>query len=273
MNPYDNDALIKAASNLLKKPIHSVQMMAQGDLSRTMRVTLENNTSYIIKNGPDPLTEGNMLRTFTDHDIPAPHVIAADKQILIIECLDEKGSFSKETWKQLGIILTKMHCVHGPQYGWEKNYAFGKVTIINDYKNDWVDFWGQNRLACFLKHVPIDIANPLEKLIKSLGNYIPNHPSASLLHGDLWTGNLLISKDQPYLIDPACYYGHGEVDIAMLNVFGSPDSTFYQNYDLLEKGWQERMPIYQLFPALVHYRLFGGQYLSMVSGLLQKIGI
>jgi fructosamine-3-kinase len=94
-----------------------------------------------------------------------------------------------------------------------------------------------------------------------------------LLHGDLWGGNILVTGDQVSgLIDPACYHGHTEVDLAMLGLFDQPNAAFYEAYGSLEPGHDERTPIYRLWPALVHLRLFGTGYRPMVERLLQATG-
>jgi len=103
---------------------------------------------------------------------------------------------------------------------------------------------------------------------------MPGAPSASLLHGDLWSGNVLAARGGiAGLIDPACHYGHAEVDLAMLALFGRPGPEFFAAYGPLEPGFAERQPIYQLWPALVHYRLFGDGYLPLVERLLDQHGI
>jgi fructosamine-3-kinase len=89
----------------------------------------------------------------------------------------------------------------------------------------------------------------------------------------LWSGNILVAEGRlAALVDPACYGGDSEIDLAMLTLFDSPPDEFWEAYGALEPGWEERRPIYQLFPALVHLRLFGATYESMVDRLLGQIG-
>ena len=75
------------------------------------------------------------------------------------------------------------------------------------------------------------------------------------------------------LIDPACYYGHSEVDLAMICLFGVPEETFWESYGPLEEGWRHRRSIYQLYPALVHMRLFGTVYAPLVDRLHSAVGV
>jgi fructosamine-3-kinase len=102
---------------------------------------------------------------------------------------------------------------------------------------------------------------------------LPAAPPASLLHGDLWSGNILVEGGAlAAFIDPACYHGHSEVDLAMLSLFDQPPESFWDAYGAPERGWDERRAAYQLFPALVHMRLFGGSYAAMVDRLLSTLG-
>jgi len=110
-------------------------------------------------------------------------------------------------------------------------------------------------------------------LFKSLHNIIPME-KPSLLHGDLWSGNFMVTADGlPCLIDPAVYYGHREADIAMTQLFGGFQPEFYQAYNRawpMEKDWQKRLDIFNLYPLLVHVNLFGGGYASQVLRIIRQ---
>jgi fructosamine-3-kinase len=138
---------------------------------------------------------------------------------------------------------------------------------------NWPNFWAERRLLQGLGTLPAPLARRVERLAARLGDRLPARPPASLLHGDLWVGNLLVSPEgEAALIDPACYRGHGEVDLAMLGLFGRPDPALFEGYGPLEPGAQERRPVYRLWPALVHLRLFGTGFAGMVEGLLDEAG-
>jgi fructosamine-3-kinase len=117
------------------------------------------------------------------------------------------------------------------------------------------------------------LARRVEKLATALPGLLQASPAPALLHGDLWSGNVLAADARvSALIDPACYYGHGEVDLAMLQLFVHPGAAFFETYGALEPGHGERIAIYQLWPALVHLRLFGKQYLPLAERLLSAAG-
>lgn len=263
-----SNSLIHLAEQKLGVTIEQAQPLTQGDLSNTFIITTNDKHHYVIKDGFSPIAEGNMLNFMGNHHINVPKVIFADQTILILEVIQETNSFSLETWLNLGKMLTNLHQIHNDTYGWSEDYAFGKVEVINKTSSNWIEFWGHYRLGQYLSRLPVATASKIEKLINKLDQFIPTNPKPSLLHGDLWTGNIIAHHSQPYLIDPASYFGHNEVDIAMLNLFGSPYDIFYQSYHLLENNWKERLPIYQLFPLTVHYLLFGNYYLRKIDEIL-----
>ncbi len=177
-------------------------------------------------------------------------------------------------WKSLGTALTKLHTAKESACGWPVDYAFGAVAIENGWMKSWPAFWAERRLLAHCPHVASALARRIETLAADLSNRLPELAAPSLLHGDLWGGNILAAdKGVTALIDPACYFGHGEADIAMLNLFDRPSPAFYEAYGALEEGWKERLIIYQLWPALVHVRLFGSGYRPMVERLLSQAGV
>ena len=254
------------------EPIHG------GDLSEILRITLADRRQAIVKNGPAPQTEAMMLQAIAASGAPAPAVLAVSNEALVIEQLPTGGSLNK-AWTHLGEVLARLHAATGTRYGWPADYAFGPVAITNSATDDWPLFWAEHRLLTHLAHLPSDLARRIETLDKDLPNRLPARPRPALLHGDLWGGNILVARDKitgdkiTGLIDPACYYGHVEVDLAMLNLFDQPGDAFYAAYGTLEPGYEERSAIYRLWPALVHLRLFGSAYRPMVEQMLRAAGV
>ena len=243
-----------------------------GDLSDVLKITLTDGREAIVKGGPAPLTEAEMLRAIAVAGAPAPDVLAMDEDALVMEALPARGSPS-HAWASLGSVLAKLHAATGPHYGWCEDYAFGSVAILNARANDWPSFWAERRLLNNLPHLPSNLARRIEALAGRLANRLPADPPAALLHGDLWGGNILVDGDRiSGLIDPACYYGHCEVDLAMLTLFDRPGTAFYEAYGPLDPGHEERLNIYKLWPALVHLRLFGDGYRPLVERLLTAAG-
>jgi fructosamine-3-kinase len=242
-----------------------------GDLSEVARADLEGGDPVVAKTGPMVEREARMLRAMCMAGAPVPEVLHAGPNLILLEYLDETPP-GPESWRALGAALALLHGSEGESYGWAENYAFGPVEIRNGFKDTWPAFWAENRLRPFLGAVPEETAARLDELCEGLPELLPERPRPALLHGDIWTGNALFSGDDAYFIDPACYYGDGEVDLAMLHLFGQPPAEFAEGYGAMRDGHEDRRPIYQLFPALVHLRLFGAGYHGLVSRLLDHAG-
>lgn len=267
--------LARAGAALLGAELADWRAVAGGDLSTVVRARLAGWGEAVFKTGPDPMAEADMLRAIAAAGVPAPRVLAVSERVLALEALPEDGrGLSAEGWAELGAAVRRLHGATGTDWGWPRDYNFGKVEIPNAAAPDWPTFWAERRLLPSLPALPADLARRLERLAADLGNRLPRDPARSLLHGDLWAGNVLARGGRfSGLIDPACYHGHAEVDLAMLHLFGSPGATFASGYGPPEPGASARRPIYQLWPALVHVRLFGGGYLGLVARLLDAAGV
>ena len=243
-----------------------------GDLSEVMLATLSDGREAVLKHGARVAAEARMLQAIAASGARAPQVLAQAGDWLALEALPETAA-SPEGWQALGQELRRLHASTGRGYGWGEGYGFGPLDLDNTPRPEWPAFWAEARLRPFLPHLPRNLAGRVETLCLRLHELLPEAPPAALLHGDLWTGNALFMRGGAALIDPACYHGHAEVDLAMLELFGSPPDAFWQGYGKQEPGRAARRPVYQLFPALVHLRLFGGGYAGMVGGLLAQAGV
>jgi fructosamine-3-kinase len=247
--------------------------VAGGDLSTVIAIELVDGRTAIVKGGQAPATEAAMLDAIRSAGAPAPAVLAFDDDVLVIERI-ETGGVIDRAWQDLGRVLAELHAAAGADYGWEAEYAFGAVAIENSRSDNWPEFWGKRRLLNQLPYLSADLARRVEALARDLPDRLPLKPLPSLLHGDLWGGNVLVAGNRVTgLIDPACYYGHSEVDFAMLGLFNGPGPELFGAYGGLEAGYAERLPVYQLWPALVHLRLFGTGYRSLVERLLAATGV
>jgi len=258
-----------------------------GDLSDVARVQLENGQVVVAKQGPMVAREARMLEAIAAAEVPVPQVLAIAGEVLFLEALDERRA-APSHWAKFGEDLARLHACAGDAYGWHEDYAFGTVMIYNAPSGhgpdrgpdrgpekgpgDWPGFWAERRLLPFVAQMERGLGARLETLAGRLGELLPAAPAPGLLHGDLWSGNLLATQDAIHLIDPACYFGDGEVDLAMLNLFGGPGPGFAEGYGALQPGWETRRAVYSLFPALVHLRLFGAGYRAMVERFLEDAG-
>jgi fructosamine-3-kinase len=214
--------------------------------------------------------------------IHIPEVIATASltqwQFILLEFIEEKKKSSRY-WENLGQQLAGLHGNSSSAFGLDHDNYIGSLPQLNHLKNDWIDFFIEQRLSVqvelALKNSEISshIAVQFESLFKKLPQLLPQE-KPSLLHGDLWSGNLITdSNGEPCLIDPAVYYGNREAEIAFTRLFGGFSTLFYEsyceNYPLLP-GFSMRSDVYNLYPLMVHVNLFGGGYLSQVVSILNR---
>lgn len=202
-----------------------------------------------------------------------PKVICAkevdDSPGFLVQEYLEPGKTISNTDELLGRGLANMHNYENSQFGFFKTNYCGATVQNNSWKNNWVDFFVENRLR-FLVHL---IENEglfsngelkvFEKLFNKIPSLLPKKSRAVLIHGDLWSGNYMNTSNGPALIDPAAYYADREMEFSILTMFGGFSNRFFQAYNEinpLEPEWQERNRLYQLYHILNHYYLFGGTY-------------
>lgn len=192
------------------------------------------------------------------------------------------GQRAPDYAERLGRGLAELHSAPAERYGWERSNYIGALPQSNRAMDDWAAFWWTERLEPQLElahswgRLPgrADEWHRLEsRLADLLGPAEEDAPS--LLHGDLWSGNVFAGHGgEPVLVDPAVYRGHREVDLAMTELFGGFPSAFYSAYDQaspLVAGYAEvRRAVYQLYPLLVHVNLFGGGYVDSTARMLER---
>ncbi len=252
------------------------------------------NKSYFIK-----LNRANLLPMFKAEflglkeiaqsdtvKVPNPLLYGslADKAFLIMEYLSLKPG-TRASDALLGQHLAKLHKIPQAYFGWQQNNTIGSTEQINTSSNNWINFWQENRLGFQLSIAESNgyagrLTESGAKLAESISYFFYDYnPQASLLHGDLWSGNAAISEQgEPIIFDPACYYGDREADIAMTELFGGYGRHFYDDYNQaypLHSGYKTRKQLYNLYHILNHLNLFGEGYLrqaqDMIDYLLSEI--
>lgn len=198
---------------------------------------------------------------------------------LLIEFISS-SSRALDYWGQLGQNLAALHNISNESFGLDHDNYIGSLTQSNEQELDWLTFYIKHRLEYQLK-LAVDNGkmnktqiDKFQKLYAGLIDILPGDETPSLLHGDLWGGNIMTGSDgEPVIFDPAVYFGHREIDIAMTRLFGGFGSNFYEVYEEfspLTPGFEDRIDIYQLYPLLVHVNLFGGGYISQVDSILNR---
>lgn len=199
-------------------------------------------------------------------------------QFLFMEWIDQ-GPQTNDFWTQFGEQLAALHRVKSETCGLDEDNYMGSVPQKNQRVKDWCSFFSDYRLTPMINRcakAALLSSNDqflFEKLASKLSN-IFDEEKPSLLHGDLWSGNFLCNANaQPVLIDPAVYYGHRSMDLAMTTLFGGFRQPFYEAYHyhyLLPKNHEEQWAVCNLYPLLIHLYLFGSGYLSSIRNTLHK---
>jgi fructosamine-3-kinase len=252
----------------------ALERLAGGDLSEILLIRRPDGSRAVAKGGAASATEASMLRALLGAGVPVPRVESEYEGVLVLQHLDHDGVFSRSAWASIGEALRGLHARRADAYGWPVDYRLGTVELDNRQRSDWPGFWAEQRLVSTAALLDRPWRERVAVLAANARNLLPAEPAPAWLHGDLWSGNILVSGGRlAGLIDPACYHGDAEVDLAMLCLFDSPPAEFWEAYGPLESGWEARRPLYQLFPALVHLRLFGATYAGMVDRLLTASGV
>ena len=250
-----------------------LERLAGGDLSEVLLIPRGDRQPVVAKGGPNATAEAAMLRALAAVGAKVPAVEGEYDAILLIDHVPNDGVMSPNAWTDIGEAVARLHAQRGELFGWPVDYALGTVALDNREGRDWVRFWAEQRLLAVSALLDRPWRFRVETLARRLHDLIPSDPPPAFLHGDLWAGNILVEGGRlAAFIDPACYYGHAEVDLAMLCLFSTPPDEFWTAYGGRDAGWEERLPIYQLFPALVHLRLFGATYAPLVERLLGAAG-
>lgn len=205
-------------------------------------------------------------------------------QFLVLSMISEHRP-SKKAWQTLGIKLAHLHSHHETNFGLGYDNYIGSLEQKNDFNPQWPAFFAEQRLGPLLdklkkQEIPDkQLLLAFDQLLNRLPYIFPDE-KPSLLHGDLWNGNVLCDQNgHIHLTDPAVYYGNREMDIAMTKLFGGFSHDFYDAYNTefpLQKGWEDRLDVCNIYPLLVHAVLFGEFYLHQLRfqlhSLLQRFG-
>lgn len=273
----------------LGQPVEVIEMqfLSGGDINTAAQVFSSEGVFFVKWNHAERRdmfqTEADGLERLRRTDaLTVPAVIGygqeGDKSYLVLEYLDS-GKPGATYWETLGQSLALVHSHTQAQFGLAHDNYIGSLPQSNTLTANGHEFFFRQRLlpqaglALYKELLPRKTYDALLRLGERLPELLPSERPA-LVHGDLWSGNVLITEaGSPALIDPAVAYCFREADLAMTKLFGGFDSRFYDAYNEafpLEDGFAERVPIYNLYPLLVHVNLFGSGYVSGVERIVKK---
>lgn len=308
MPHHIHDLLLKALSTLSDPPPPgglTLHPITGGDINAAYQLLTKDNRRWFCKFNDNPhfpdlfVKEAKGLALLAEQAIiRIPLTIACttldERQLLVLEWVPQTRP-TRNFWSVFGEQLARLHRASPatfsrsntvgphwdtqPQFGLADDNYIGSLPQDNTPCNDWTDFFMQHRLepqirrardAGLLSNTALE---HFQRLYRHLSDFFPPEPPA-LLHGDLWSGNFLCDdNNQPVLIDPATYYGHRNMDLAMTTLFGGFDPEFYASYNHhypLPPNYHHQWEIANLYPLLVHLNLFGTSYKPNILQIIQR---
>lgn len=271
--------------NKLDSKIISTRAQSGGDINQAHILTFEGGESYFLKwNTSAPSTmfateaKGLKLLSEASTNFVIPRVILNGKDFLLLSLIESRAG-NPDSRFQFGVELAKLHKHSSVQFGLDHDNFIGKLHQRNALHKTWNDFFIQERIEPQLKlgidsgKFPPSTSSNIDKIHSTVEELFPTE-SPALLHGDLWSGNYLFTNNgKPCIYDPAVYYGHREMDIAMTRLFGGFSQEFYSGYNSeypLADGFEHRTSLCNIYPILVHANLFGGGYVNQAIGILDR---
>jgi fructosamine-3-kinase len=276
---------------ILSEPIKSTTAVSGGCIADSRKLELSSGKLFFLKmarrgnsgmfdseaQGLEELAKASAVRV--------PEVVAKDSDFLLLEWIEEGNESTDSSMEQLGFQFTELHRFRGNKFGFNADNFLGDSPQSNTPTSagaeNWATFYAENRLQFQAEltekngYATPEMRDLLDLLIMKIPELLSGtEEKPSLLHGDLWCGNYLVDVfGEPWLIDPAVYYGHREADLAMTSLFGGFSKTFYSAYKSafpLLPDYSEREPLYQLYHLLNHLNLFGKGYYGQVLSILKR---
>jgi len=273
--------------------IHQTASVGGGCINDTFAIETTHGPFFVKSRSKAPehffeREREGLQRIAATHTIRVPQPILNSAEIeasdasdfLILEHIESAAPASDYS-EMLGRSLAAMHRATSETFGLNTGNYIGLTPQSNSPKPSWAEFFATQRLEFQLNlleeksRATAELRTLLAKLISRLDKLVGGHaPVPSMLHGDLWSGNIMSDESgAPVIVDPAIYYGDREADLAMTELFGALDSRFYDSYAEawpLSEGYEDRKEIYNLYHLMNHVNLFGLSYLSGVLGILRR---
>ncbi len=276
-------------SAALGRTVESLDFFQQGQIGGIYTAKVDNQ-NYVVKTSDQKdklVIEAKMLGDLYDANIRVPEVILSQESFLVLEYIEtvkqDKGTQEIEAAK----LLSGLHSItnESRMYGYYYDTTIGPFSQTNEQTQyNWTLFLGQMRIMPMARHCYDDgkiskqLLERLEGLCRDLYKRIDmNTLYPSLLHGDVWSGNILFDKVGACLIDPAIYYGDKEMELAFILLFHTFGETFFNAYSevhpLSEDFYENKVPLYQIYPVLVHVALYGGSYRRELEEILKRLKV
>lgn len=277
-----------ALETAVASPLQEIFPLGGGQIGQVFRVQLADGSRLVAKfdDQPQPQLdiEGKMLRYLAAHSqLPVPAVLHCQPHLLLLEWMPGQSRFSPQAEENAAEHLAALHELTASTFGFPFTTLIGALIQPNEPTASWPDFFREQRilylarLGAELGRLPHAFLPRLDSLCGRLGNWLTEPERPSLIHGDVWAGNVLAENGRiTAFLDPAIYFGVAEMElayIALFHTFGEPFFRRYEEIRPLSPGFfDERQYLYSLYPLLSHVCHFGGSYVGMVDGVLRRFG-
>lgn len=280
MPPLNHDHI----AEIVGQRVTGVSSLHGGMIGQVYRLDLADGTSLVAKTSSTPTlkTEGMMLKYLAEKtSLPVPEVHYASPDLLLMSHLPGSSNITSESQIHAADLLAELHAVRADKFGFEQETLIAILPQPNPTTASWIEFFRDHRLLYMTQlcteagQMPAVTRQKIDRLAARLDEWLTEPEAPSLIHGDLWTTNILTDgRHITGIVDPAIYYAHREIELAYTTLFGTFGKPFFQRYaehhPLDAAFFDVRRPIYNLYPLLVHVRLFGGGYLSSVEATLNQ---
>ena len=281
--------LAEAIEASLGERLRSARPMGGGCIGEVYKVELEDGTPLVAKldrEGASHLErEAYMLRYLRERsDLPVPEVYHGSETLLLMEFVEGSSRFSGGAERHAAELLAGLHEITSDAYGHERDTLIGSLDQPNPWTESWTEFFREHRLL-YLANVahdagrlPPEDLKRIEHLVGKLDEIIEEPEQPSLIHGDVWSANVLAKGDRiTAFLDPAIYHADPEIELSFISLFNSFGEAFFARYEEI-RGirpgfFEQRRDLYNLYPLLVHVYFFGGGYLDSVRSTLRRFGL
>ncbi len=267
--------------------IASVTLLAEGHNAYAYRIHTHQSEDLVAKvstDGGDLSLEAWMLTYLADHsNLPVPSVLYAEPSWFLMHYVPASGLLSASGEEEGAELLAALHRVHADQFGLERDTLIGPLHQPNMPCDDWREFFSKHRLIYMAEQahqegaLSVSTLKKCYELAERIGEYLDENVLPSLIHGDVWGGNVLTCEGRiSGFIDPAIYYADPEIELAFITMFQTFSDAFFRRYHdikpIHDGFWELRRDLYLLYPLLVHVRIYrSAHYHRQVDAILRRM--
>lgn len=276
---------IERASGL---PIREISPLSGGSVGQVYLARSEDGAQFVAKvdHGSEPCldVEAFMLDYLLAHsNLSVPQTVFCSPSLLIMTHLPGESIFPPSAQEHAAELLAELHDLTSPSFGFDRPTLIGGLRQPNAWTQSWIPFFVEQRLLYMAEQgaacgrLPKEMLGRIERLAANIDQWLEEPPAPALIHGDVWTTNVLAANGRiSGFLDPAIYFAAPEIELAFITLFNTFGEPFFKRYHELRPisagFFEERRDLYNLYPLLVHVRLFGGGYVASVDRILSRFG-